>query len=93
MKKITPLEIRNFEKYKISERYSVVFYTTKRYAVFRYYVDDGIDLCETNRSCVYRWISPNEKEKLLAFKREKKEKYIGYELYDGSLENDDWKKV
>ena len=93
MKKITPFGSQNLEKYKISERYSVMFYTTKRCAVFRYYEDDGIDFCETNRSCVCWWISPDEKEKLLAFKREKKEKYIGYELYDGSLENDDWKKV
>ena len=93
MKKITLSGGQNLEEYKISERYSVMFYTNKRYAVFRYFEDDGIDLCETNRSCVYWWISPEEKEKLFAFKREKKEKYIGYELYDGSLENDDWKNV
>ena len=79
MKKIMPAGSHNPEKFKISERYSVMFYTTERYAVFRYYEDDGIDFSETNRSCMIWWISPQEKEKLLTFEHKKKKEFFELE--------------
>ena len=79
MKKIMPPGSHNVEKFKISERYSVMFYTTQHYAIFRYYEDDGIDFCETRRSCVWWWISPEEKEKLLTFENEKKKEFFELE--------------
>ena len=41
-------------------------------------------MCETRRSIVLWWISPQEKEKLLAFEKQKKEKYAGLKVYDGT---------
>ena len=79
MKKIMPPGSHNAEKFKISERYSVIFYTTQHYAIFRYYEDDGIDFCETRRSCAWWWISPEEKEKLLTFEHEKKKEFFELE--------------
>ena len=81
MKKIMPPGSHNAEKFKISERYSVMFYTFQHYVVFRYYKDDGIDFSETNRGCVIWWISPEEKEKLLTFEDEKKNEFHGLETY------------
>ena len=71
MKKIMPAGSHNPEKYKISEKYSVVFYTISRYIVFQYCWDDGIDFYKTSRSNVLWWISPQEKEKLLTFEDRK----------------------
>ena len=41
-------------------------------------------LCETRKSIVLWWVSPEEKEKLLAFENKKKEKYKGLKVYDGT---------
>jgi len=41
-------------------------------------------MCETHKSIVLWWISPDEKEKLLAFETKKKEKYKGLKVYDGT---------
>ena len=84
------LSRQNDQKYKISEKYSVVFYTISHYIVFQYCWDDGIDFYETNRDNVLFWISSEEKEKLLAFEREKKKEFQTRVVYD--TPEDDIKK-
>ena len=86
IKKRTPPGSENIEKYRISAEYTLIFYTTPHYAVFRYYCNSETYLCETRKSIVLWWISPEEKEKLLAFENEKKEKYKGLKAYDGTTE-------
>jgi len=81
----------NFEKYDISERYSVIFYTTGRCAVFQYLWNGyRTEAYKSSRDCVLFWISQGEKEKLLDFERRKKEEYIGYEVH-GAPEKDEEK--
>jgi len=84
IKKRIPPWSENVEKYRISAEYTLIFYTTPHYAVFRYYCNSEIYLCETRRSVVLWWISPEEKEKLLAFEKQKKEKYKGRKVFDGT---------
>ena len=84
IKKRIPPWSENIEKYRISTEYTLIFYTTLHYAVFRYYCNSETYLCETRKSCVLWWISPEEKEKLFAFENEKKEKYKGLKVYDGT---------
>jgi len=91
MEEMAPKGSFNYEKYKISEKYTVVFYTTERCAVFQYFWDGyRTEAYKTSRNCVLFWISPEEKEKLFAFERKKKEKYIGYEVH-GAPEKDEEK--
>ena len=75
MDAVKMLSRQNAQKYKISEKYSVVFYTISHYIVFQYCWDDGVDFYETNRDNVLFWISSEEKEKLFAFEREKKKEF------------------
>ena len=84
IKKRIPPWSENVEKYKISSEYTLIFYTTPNYAVFRYYCNSETYLCETSKSIVLWWISPAEKEKLLAFEKQKKEKYKGQKVFDGT---------
>jgi len=84
IKKRIPLWSENIEKYRISQEYTLIFYTTQHFAVFRYYCNSETYLCETRRSIVLWWISPEEKEKLLAFENKKKEKYKGLKVFDGT---------
>jgi len=84
IKKRIPPWSENVEKYRISAEYTLIFYTTPHYAVFRYYCNSEIYLCETRKSIVLWWISSEEKEKLLAFETKKKEKYKGLKVYDGT---------
>jgi len=84
IKKRIPPWSENVEKYRISKEYILIFYTTQHFAVFRYYCNSEIYLCETRKSIVLWWISPEEKEKLLAFEKQKKEKYAGLKAYDGT---------
>jgi len=84
IKKRIPPWSENVEKYRISKEYTLIFYTTQHFAVFRYYCNSEIYLCETRKSIVLWWISPEEKEKLLAFEKQKKEKYAGLKAYDGT---------
>jgi len=86
IKKIIPPWGENIEKYRISTEYTLIFYTTPHYAVFRYYCNSETYLCETRKSIVLWWISPQEKEKLLAFEKKKKEKHKGLKVYDGTTE-------
>ena len=84
IKKRIPPWSENVEKYRISTEYALIFYTTPHYAVFRYYCNSETYLCETRKSIVLWWISPEEKEKLLAYEMKKKEKFKGLKVYDGT---------
>ena len=84
IKKRTPPGSENIEKYRISSEYTLIFYTTQHFAVFRYYCNSETYLCETRKSIVLWWISPEEKEKLLAFENKKKEKYKRLKIFDGT---------
>ena len=84
IKKRIPPWSKNIEKYRISAEYTLIFYTTPHYAIFRYYCNSETYLCETRKSIVLWWISPEEKEKLLAFEKQKKEKYPRLKAYDGT---------
>ena len=84
IKKRIPPWSENIEKYRISAEYTLISYTTPHYLVFRYYCNSEIYMCETHKSIVLWWISPDEKEKLLAFENKKKEKYAGLKAYDGT---------
>jgi len=86
IKKRTPPGSENIEKYRISTEYTLISYTTPHYLVFRYYSNSETYLCETRKSIVLWWISPDEKEKLLAFEMKKKEKFKGLKVYDGTTE-------
>ena len=78
MKKITYFEFQNTKKYKISEEYSVVFFTVGRCAFFRYFMDDGIEVSPIDRSCVLPMLSGEEIEKLSKFLDETKKEYNKY---------------
>ena len=84
IKKRIPPWSENIEKYRISKEYTLIFYTTQHFAVFRYYCNSETYMCETRRSIVLWWISPDEKEKLFAFEKQKKEKYKGLKVFDGT---------
>jgi len=84
IKKRIPPWSENVEKYRISAEYTLIFYTTPHYAVFRYYCNSETYLCETRKSIVLWWISHKEKEKLLVFEKQKKEKYKGLKVFDGT---------
>jgi len=84
IKKRIPPWSENIEKYRISTEYTLISYTTPRYLVFRYYCNSETYLCETHKSIVLWWISPEEKEKLLTFETKKKEKHKGLKVYDGT---------
>ena len=84
IKKRIPPWSENVEKYRISTEYTMISYTTPHYLIFRYYSNSETYLCETRKSIVLWWISPEEKEKLLAFEKQKKEKYKGLKVYDGT---------
>ena len=84
IKKRIPPWSENIEKYRISTEYTVISYTTPHYLVFRYYDNSETYMCETRKSIVLWWISQQEKEKLFAFEKQKKEKYRGQKVYDGT---------
>ena len=84
IKKRIPPWSENIEKYRISKEYTLIFYTTQHFAVFRYYCNSETYLCETRKRIVLWWISPEEKEKLLAVEKQKKEKYKGLKVFDGT---------
>jgi len=91
VEEMAPKGSHNFEKYKISERYTVLFYTTEKCAVFQYLWDGyRTEAYKSSRGCVLFWISQEEKEKLFEFERRKKEEYKGYEVY-GAPEKDEEK--
>ena len=75
------LSRQNNQKYKISEKYSVEFYTIAAYAVFRYFEKREFGLWEIDRDRMLGWLSGEELKKLFAFECEKKEKYKKYQVY------------
>ena len=75
------LSRQNDQKYKISEKYSVGFYTIAAYAVFRYYEKREYGMWEIGRDSMLGWLSEEELKKLFRFEAEKKEKYKKYKVY------------
>jgi len=75
------LSRQNDQKYKISEKYSVGFYTIAAHAVFRYYEKREYGIWEIGRDCMLGRLSMSEIKKLFRFEAEKKEKYKKYQVY------------
>ena len=75
------LSRQNDVKYKISEKYSVGFYTLAGYAVFRYYEEREYGTWEIDRDRMLGRLSMSEIKKLFRFEAEKKEKYKKYQVY------------
>ena len=78
-KKVTYPEYKNIKEYRISENYTVMFFTIGQHAIFKYFEDDGLIVYnEVDRSCVLHWLSGEETERLFNFEDEIKEEYIKY---------------
>jgi len=75
------LSRQNDQKYKISEKYSVGFYTLAGYAVFRYYEQREYGKWEIGRDSMLGLLSEEELKKLFKFEGRKKEKYKKYQVY------------
>jgi len=75
------LSRQNAQKYKISEKYSVGFYTIAAYAIFRYYEKREYGTWEIGRDCMLGRLSMSEIKKLFGFEAKKKEKYKKYQVY------------
>ena len=75
------LSRQNDQKYKISEKYSVGFYTIAAHAVFRYYEKREYGIWEIGRDCMLGRLSMSEIKKLFRFEAKKKEKYKKYQVY------------
>ena len=75
------LSRQNDQKYKISKKYSLGFYTIAGYAVFRYYEKREYGRWEIGRDSMLGRLSTSELKKLFRFEAEKKEKYKKYEVY------------
>ena len=72
---------QNDVKYKISEKYSVGFYTLAAHAIFRYYEKREYGLWEIDRDRMLGRLSEGELKKLFKFEAGKKEKYKKYQVY------------
>ena len=75
------LSRQNEREYKISEKYSVGFYTIAAYAIFRYYEKREYGIWEIDRDRMLGRLSEKELKKLFKFEVEKKEKYKKYQVY------------
>jgi len=75
------LSQQNIQRYKISEKYTVGFYTVAAYAVFRYYEKREYGLWEIGRDSMLGRLSDKEVKKLFKFEARKKEKYKKYQVY------------
>ena len=73
------LSRQNDQKYKISEKYSVGFYTIAGYAVFRYYEKREYGNWEIGRDSMLGLLSERELKKLFRFEAGKKEKLFNFE--------------
>jgi len=82
MDAVKMLSRQNYQKYKISEKYSVGFYTIAAYAVFRYYEKREYGRWEISRDSMLGRLSEEELKKLFKFEDRKKEKYKKYQVYD-----------
>ena len=72
---------QNCVKYKISEKYSVGFYTLAGYAIFRYYEKREYGKWEIGRDSMLGRLSEEGIKKLFKFEAGKKEKYKKYKVY------------
>ena len=81
MDAVKMLNRQNDQKYKISEEYSVGFYTIVAYVVFRYYEEREYGTWEIDRDRMLGWLSESELKKLFEFEAGKKEKYKKYQVY------------
>jgi len=72
---------QNDVKCKISEKYSVGFYTLAGYAIFRYFEKRAYGKWEIGRDSMLGRLSEEELKKLFKFEAEKKEKYKKYQVY------------
>ena len=72
------LSQQNIQRYKISEKYSVGFYTVAAYAVFRYYEEREYGTWEIDRDRMLGRLSGSELKKLFKFEAEKKEEFKKY---------------
>ena len=75
------LSRQNDQRHKISEKYSVGFYTIAGYAVFRYYEKRDYGRWEIGRDCMLGLLSERKLKKLFRFEAGKKEKYKKYQVY------------
>ena len=75
------LSRQNDQKYIISEKYSVGFYTLAGYAIFRYYEKREFEIWEIDRGRMLGRLSEEEIKKLFKFEAGKKEKYKKYQVY------------
>ena len=75
------LSRQNDQKYKISEKYSVGFYTIAAYAVFRYYEKREYGTWEIGRDSMLGLLYEEELKKLFKFEAKKKEEYKKYQVY------------
>ena len=71
---------QNDVKYRISEKYSVGFYTLAGYAVFRYFEKRECGRWEIDRDRMLGRLSGSEIKKLFKFEAGKKEKYKKYQI-------------
>ena len=81
MDAVKMLSRQNDQKYKISEKYSVGFYTIAGYAVFRYYEKRELGEWEIGRDSMLGRLYEGELKKLFKFEVGKKEKYKKYQVY------------
>ena len=75
------LSRQNDQRYKISEKYSVGFYTVAGYAVFRYFEKRAYGTWEIGRDSMLGRLSEEELKKMFKFEARKKEKYKKYQVY------------
>ena len=75
------LSRQNGQKYKISEKYSVGFYTIAGYAIFRYYEKREYGKWKIGRDSMLGRLSGDELKKLFKFEAKKKERYKKYQVY------------
>ena len=86
---MTPSHAKNVQKLVLSEKYTVIFYTTTRYAVFRYFEEYEGDVCDISRSNFMYWLSSEEEKKLCDFEIQKMEKFDDY-IPCSLIQNDKW---
>ena len=86
---MTPRHAKNIQKLVLSEKYTVIFYTAARYAVFRYFEDYEGDVCDVSRGNFMYWLSSEEEKKLCDFEIQKMEKFDEY-IPCSLIQNDKW---
>ena len=96
MNEVKLLGRQNDQKYKISEKYSVEFYTLAGYAIFRYFEKKEYMKWEIGRDSMLGRLSEGKQKKLFDFEVEKKEYgtwEIGRDSMLGRLSSEESKKL